>query len=274
MKRNSITKRPVKDIDINKRLNETLFQFFYLFGIEPDSLNIHNISNISTILEPHFLKVELLTKYPSFERSQANINPYIIMNHCFPNGYNLICKEKKPDDEFFYFNIDNYFSFLPENKKIFFVCVIIYEQLKKYLSIKYKDDDLILPSFKKEEKKENISIENIYIPKALCLSSFISFPYEIKSILIDLLNYIRSDNITIPIEKILESIIFGIPRPLRAHFYLSFNKIIPRQSKDIYFILREFNQYKFSSYVFRSIFRFVPTNIISIYRSILTEVPV
>ena len=274
MKRNSITKSPVKDSDVNKRQKETLFQFFYMFGIEPDSLNISNISNISTILEPHFFKVELLTKYPSFERSQANINPYIIMNHCFPNGFNLICKEKKPDDEYFYFNMDNLFSFLPENKKIFFVCVIIYEPIKKYFTVKYNDDDLKLPEFKKEEKKENISIENIYVPKALCLSSFVSFPYEIKLILIDLLNYIRSDNITIPIEKILESIIFGIPRPLRAHFYLSFNKVIPRQSKDIYFILREFNQYKFSSYTFQSIFRFVPTSIISIYRCILTEVPV
>jgi len=274
MKRNTITKRPVKDSDVNKRLNETLFQFFYIFGIEPDSLNISNISNISSILEPHFLKVELLTKYPSFERSQANINPYIIMNHCFPNGYNLICKEKKPEDEFFYFNMDNLFTFLQENKIIYFVCVIIYEPIKKYLSIKYKNDDLKLPSFKKEENKDNISIDNIYVPKALCLSSFVSFPYEIKLILVDLLNYIRSDNITIPIEKILESIIFGIPRPLRAHFYLSFNKIIPRQSKDIYFILREFNQYKFSSYAFQSIFRFNSVSIISIYRCIITEVPV
>ena len=274
MKRNTITKRPVNDSDVNKRLNETLFQFFYLFGIEPDSLNISDISNISTILEPHYLKDELLTKYPPFGRSQANINPYIIMNHCFPNGYNLICNEKNPDDEFFYFNLDNLFSFLPENQKIYFVCAIIYEPIKKYLSIKYKNNDLKLSSFKIEEQKENISIDTIYVPKALCLSSFVSFPYEIKLILVDLLNYIRSDKITIPIEKILESIVFGIPRPLRAHFYLSFNKIIPRQSKDIYFILREFNQYKFSSYSFQLIFRFVPTSIISIYRCILTEVPV
>ena len=274
MKGNSNTKRPVKDSDVNKRLNETLFQYFYLFGIEPDSLNISDITDISKILESHFLKVELLTKYPPFERSQANINPYIIMDHCFPSGYNLICKDKKPDDEFFYFSMDNLFSFVPENNSLYFVCAIIYEPIEKYLSIKYKNDNLKLASFKQKEKKENISIDNIYVPKAICLSSFVSFPYEVKLILIDLLNYIKSDNITIPIEKIIESIIFGIPRPLRAYFYLSFNKIIPGQSKDIYFILREFNQYKFSSFAFQSIFRFSPNNIISIYSCILAEVPV
>ena len=49
--------------------------------------------------------------------------------------------------------------------------------------------------------------------------------------------------------------------------------IIPDQSKDIYFVLREFNQYQFSSYAFQSIFKFTTVNILSIYKCLLLEIP-
>ena len=262
MKRNSLPKTPVNEKDLNKRLKETLFQYFYIFGVEPDSINAEDLSKDTEYLLPNFLKEDLLTKYPPFERSQSDIDSNIVMSHCFPNGYCLIKKNKNPEDEYFFFSIDNIFGLTPENKKLYFVCVIIYEPMKSYLSLN-----------KKCGESESNSYSDIYVPKALCLSSFVSFPNEVKLLLNELLIYMRNNNITIPMEKIIESIIFGIPRPLKAYFYIAFNKIIPAQSKDIYFILREFNQYQFSSYAFQSIFKFTTVNILSIYKCILLEIP-
>ena len=305
MKRNSITSVNVKQSDINRRLNDTLIQYFYSFGVEPNSLDISDLTLDRVFLKPDYKEVQLISEYPPYERSQSSIESNIIMNHCFPNGYSLKEKEKQPEDEFFYFDLDNLFSLINENKKLYFVCVIIYEPFKSYLKIKSNNEipESIKsePGIKKEEsnesdknkdknkeetpqkkenkeiKKKEILIDNIYVPKALCLSSFVSFPHEIKLLLKELLKYIRSDDITIPIEKIIETMIFGIPRPLRAYFYLSCNKsnwIIPRQNTDIDFILREFNQYKFSSYAFQSIFKFIPKNILSIYKCLLLEIPI
>ena len=184
------------------------------------------------------------------------------MSHCFPNGYSLIKNDKKPEDEYFYFSIDNIFGLTPENKKLYFVCVIIHEAIESYLNLN-----------KKCGKVERNSYSDIYMPKVLCLSSFVSFPNETKMLLNELIIYVKNNNITIPLEKIIESIIFGIPRPLKAYFYIAFNKIIPAQSKDIYFILREFNQYQFNSYIFQSIFNFTTVNILSIYKCLLLEIP-
>lgn len=262
MKRNSLHKISVNESEINKRLKETLFQYFYIFGVEPDSINTADLSEDKKYIQPNFLKVELLTKYPPFERSQSNIDPNIVMCHCFPNGYSLIKENKKPEDEYFFFSIDNIFGLTPENKKLYFVCMIIYESIESYLSLN-----------KKIGESKSKSYGDIYIPKAFCFSSFDSFPYEGKLLLNELLRYVKNNNITIPMEKIIESIIFGIPRPLKAYFYIAFNKIIPAQSKDIYFTLREFNQYQFSSYAFQSIFRFTTLNILSIYKCLLLEIP-
>ena len=262
MKRNSLPKPPVNEKDLNKRLKETLFQYFYIFGVEPDSINTEDLSKNTKYLQSNFLKVDLLAKYPPFERSQSDIEPNIVMSHCFPNGYSLIKKNKKPEDEYFFFSIDNIFDLTPENKKLYFVSVIIYEPIESYLNLNKKCG----------ESKSN-SYNDIYVPKALCLSSFVSFPNESKLLLNELLIYAKNNNITIPMEKIIESIIFGIPRPLKAYFYIAFNKIIPAQSKDIYFILREFNQYQFSSYAFQSIFNFTTVNILSIYKCLLLEIP-
>ena len=43
-------------------------------------------------------------------------------------------------------------------------------------------------------------------------------------------------------EKLIEGIIFGIPRPVRAYFYISSkktNELIPKQKKEINNIIKE-----------------------------------
>ena len=277
--RNSINTSQVKESDITKRLSDNLIQNFYLFGIEPDCLDISDFTEDKKFLEPNYLKVRMLSKFPPFEQKISGIDPKIVMNHCFPKGYSLVESEQKPKDEFFHFNLLNLFGIWEDSKTFYFNCAIIFEPMKTYLNIKYDNN---IPELKHSEliTEENISkmvsLDKIFVPKALCFSSFVCLPHEIKLLMIELLEYIRSNNITIPIEKILEAIIFGIPRPLKAYFYSFCNKskFIPGQSKDINFNLSEFNQYNSRSYPFQSIFKFSPLNILSIYKGILLEIPI
>ena len=260
--------------DISHRLDDTLIEFFYLLGIEPNCLILSELTEDRKFLSTNFKQVQLLTKFPPSERYQSDVDPKILISHIFPNGYNFIEKQEAPHDEYFYFNLNNLLSVSNVDKIMYFVCVIIYEPIKLYFDLRYHHK---IPEFDKKGEKA-VDLNKIYVPKALCFSSYVSFPYEIKTLLLELLKYIRNNNITLPIEKIFENIVFRVPRPLKAYFCVSCNKtnsLIPGQSKDIDFSLREFNQYNFSSYPFQTILKiFSSKTILGIYRSILLEFPI
>ena len=272
--KNSSKTSDLKLEDISHRLDDTLIEFFYLLGIEPNCLNLSELTEDRKFLSKNFKNAQLLTKFPPSERYQSDIDPTILISHIFPNGYSLVESETQPQDEFFYFNFNNLLSLSNADKITYFVCAIIYEPIKPYLDLKYQHT--IAELDKKGEK--DVDLHKIFVPKALCFSSYVSFPYELKTLMIELLKYIRNNNITLPIEKIFENIVFRVPRPLRAYFCVSCNKtnsLIPNQSKDIDFSLREFNQYNFSSYPFQSILKIFSTKtILGIYRSILLEFPI
>ena len=262
--------------DANKYLNETLFQYFYLFGIEPNSLDISDFTADRKYENKDFKKVQLLTQFPPNSKIQSYIDPNIIMSHCFPKGHKILGREKCPNDEYIYFSFDNLYNLSSENKTIYFTAVVIYEKAKSYLDIKYKNKIPPLPKPNKEDKKQ-FSLDNIFIQKVLCFSTFVPFPSEIKSLIGELLEYYRNNQIILPIEKLIEGIIFGIPRPVRAYFYISCkktNEFIPKQKKDIDFSLREFNQYNYYSYAYQLILQFSAPDILLIYKSLLLEIPV
>ena len=266
----------INPIDANKRLNESLFQNFYIFGIEPNVLDISEFTPERKFIKKNFKTVQVLTQFPPNPKIHSYIEPDIIMNHCFPKGYKLLEKEKWPNDEFFFFSFENLNKFPYENKKIYFTAVVIFEQVKSYLEIKYKNKVPPLPKSVDETKKP-ISLEQIFVQKALCFSTFVPFPSETKCLIADLLEYIRANQIILPLEKIIEGIIFGIPRPVRAYFYISCkktNEFIPKQRKDIDFSLREFNKYNYYSYVYQLILKFTVHDILLIYKSLLLEIPI
>jgi len=258
--------------EILNRANENLFQTFYLFGLEPNDFDISDFTKEKNyIKDPYFKQIKLLTKFPPIKKPQYEIDPYIIMNHCFPKGYKLFEGEKMPPDEFFFFNLENLNKLNQENRKIYYTCAIIFEPITQYLNIKYNNK---IPLLKKED---DISLDKIYIRKALCFSMVKPFPYESKNLIKELIDYFRSNQITIPLEKLIESIIFSIPRPLRAYFYISCkktNEFIPKQKQDIDFRLREFNQYNFSSYVYQLILIFSINDIFTIFKCLLLEIPI
>ena len=269
-------KSSIIPIDANKYLNETLFQNFYLFGIEPNSLDISDFTPDKKYETKDFKKVQILTQFPPNSKNQSYIDPNIIMSHCFPKGHKILGKDKCPNDEYIYFSFDNLYNLSSENKKIYFTAVVIYEKAKSYLEIKYKSKIPPLPKSNKADEKP-VSLDNIFIQKALCFSTFVPFPSEIKSLIGELMDYFRNNQIILPIEKLIEGIIFGIPRPVRAYFYISCKKtnpFFPKQKKDIDFSLREFNQYNYYSYAYQLILQFSGADILLIYKSLLLEIPV
>ena len=256
--------------EITNRANDNLFQNYYLFGIDPNDLDIKDFTKEINFTDKDFKQLKLLSKFPP-GNSPYEIDPLIIMNHCFPKGYKLFERDTNPHDEFFFFSLESLNKLNFENKKIYYTAVIIYEPVTPYLSIKYNNK---IPSIKKKEK---VTLEKIFVPKSICFSMVKPFPYESKNLIKELLDYIRANQITIPIEKLVESIIFGIPRPLRAYFYISCkktNEFFPKQKQDIDFCLREFNQYNFASYIYQLILNFSVNDIITIFKCLLLEIPI
>ena len=136
--KNSSKTSDLKLEDISHRLDDTLIEFFYLLGIEPNCLNLSELTEDRKFLSKNFKNAQLLTKFPPSERYQSDIDPTILISHIFPNGYSLVESETQPQDEFFYFNFNNLLSLSNADKITYFVCAIIYEPIKPYLDLKYQ----------------------------------------------------------------------------------------------------------------------------------------
>ena len=251
-----------------------LIEYFYLFGIEPDSINVDRFNDKDQIyLKKGYLSAELLSKFPPNEKADINVDIKIIKTHCFPNGYTLVQKNSNPVEEYFYFSLDNMLGKDTTDKCLNFCCVLFYEPIAKYVKIK----SIKNPQHKKKLQKKEIQLDRFFAPKALCLSSFLSFPNEFKILLGKLINYVKSDKNTIPIEKIIENMIYGIPIPPRVHFYIHCkkgNSLFPKQDFEMNFRLSDLNQCPIKSFKYQSIFNFNIDDIIEIYKSLFLEVPI
>ena len=253
----------------SKNTNDNLIKNFYLFGVEPEDINISDSDLEKYCLMKDSIQIKLLSKFPPTE-TKSLIDPNIILSHCFPNGYSL--KQCKNDitleNEFFHFSLKNLLSTSYNDKKINFTCCIFYENLTQYISLK-NIKKKCEPNF----SDKNIKVEEIYVPKLICISSFIPYPMQFRTILEKLVIYVQKNKIKIPIEKEIENLIFGIPFPKKCAFY-------PIKRSDycvdntIDFLLRDLNQYNFYSYKMKSIFTFKMDDIFEIYKCLLLEKPI
>ena len=269
-------KKKTKDEKKPKEI-KNLIEYFYLFGVEPEAINFNRFDKKQEFLKKDFVNPELLSIFPPNDKSERYIDSKIIKSHCFPNGYSLIIKNGVPVEEYFYFRLENILSTDSQDKYINFACVLFYEPLVKYAKIKHLKNKGKEISIKKKNIRQDYPIDNIYAPKVLCISSFLNFPNEFKLLLGKLINYSKSEKITYPIEKIIENMIYGIPRPQRAFFDIHCKKSIgffPKQDFELDFRLPELNQYYGNSFKFQSIFNFSIDDIVDIYKSILLEVPI
>ena len=270
-----------------------LIEFFYLFGISPEKIKNADNFKDNNFMKSEFLKPELLSKFPPVYKPYAEIEPNIIISHCFPRGFKLVESISLPQQEFFHFSLENIYSRNNKNKYIYYTCLIFYESLNTYYNIQKllnneEENNLDVIKMKKQkfENKSNsvVSInrsyllDNYFVPKLICLCSFIPFPSEFKYILQKVKEYSSGvmGKISIPIEKIIENLVITIPRPLRGRFNIKFKNdyfLLNGEKNDLEICLRDFNQYNFHSYRYQLIFIFSVENIIEIYKSLLLEIP-
>ena len=255
------------------KIYENLIKNFYLFGIEPEDINISDFEK--DYLKEDFLQIKLLSKFPPTE-AKILIDPDIIKSHCFPNGFYLKQLNngiQKQENEYFHFSLKNLLSTSYNDKRIYFTCCIFYENLSKYILVKNLKKNKNSDKPEINIKNKNFKLEEIYIPKLICISSFIPYPMQFRTILEKLVLYVENNNIKLPIEKEIENLVLGIPFPKKCVFY-------PIKRNDnwintnIDFLLRDLNQYNFYSYKMKSIFVFKIEDVFEIYKFLLLEKPI
>ena len=304
---NSTIKSEIKEVDLKKSSNpqknniqssdefnscDTFIEYFYIFGARESSIRSEHFYHNLTFTKPGHLTMQLLSKFPPFEKPNSNMDENVILNHCFPTGYNLYIQNNPndfPKNECFHFNLDNLNSLGLDDKKIYFTCLLFYEPLVKYyeLFLKIKKNNAELnhtkANIKPLPKDKKDLLNKYYIPKIICFSSFVPFPSEEKYLLIKILEYVSGmtkgiqNNIIIPIEKIIEKLILGVPRPPKGKFYITYknnNCIIPNSENDYDIKQRELNQYNYYSYKMHLIFYFKLEEIIEILKCLLMEIPI
>ena len=222
-----------------------LYQQFFVVGIDPKIVHLLNKVDFKSI-PPSLMSPKIITKYPNVNLPYLNIPDSIIASHCFPKGFKntiIECEDNKLNEKLrktydFIFSLDNYQldqNITLKTNKVYYTCYLFYENLKDYqkcLEIKGNED----------KGNDLISINNILIPKVICLSSFSPFIFQSKTILhylkqnIDKYSFIKligtnneipslknSEN-NFPIEKIIEGLIYCLPGLPRANFVIKLNK--------------------------------------------------
>ena len=267
---------------------DTFIEYFYIFGAKETTVRTEKFYQNSLYTKPGYLTMQLLSKFPPYEKPNSNMDENVILNHCFPTGYNLLISQPNqyPKHECFHFNLDNLNSLNNEDKKIYFTCLLFYEPLSTYYDLFLRVKKLNKFTFNKikpltKEQKELMG--KYFVPKVIVFSSFVPFPNEEKYLLGKLLAYASGltkgiqNNIVIPIEKIIEKLVLGIPMPPKGKFFVTYknnNCIIPNVEKDYEIKQRELNQYNYYSYKMHLIFFFKTDDIAEIIKCLLSEVPI
>ena len=240
-----------KELENNLLLHKyNLYQQFFIIGIEPKILHLLKKIDIKEI--PKILiGPAIISKYPNNNLPYLNIPDSIITSHCFPNGFknsiieceDIEIKEKMNCTYDFIFSLDNY----QMNKnasirinKVYYTCYVFYEKLDDYINCL---------NLKNNSNINNNLNKNILIPKAICLSSFCPYIEQTKSILhylkkyVNIFNYndFKENNLlnnnnnenNLPLEKIIEGLIYNLPELPRTNYIMKINKNIFTISDEI-----------------------------------------
>jgi hypothetical protein len=161
--------KKVKSYGIN------LIEYFYLFGIEPESVNVDIFDKEQNYLKRGNANAELLSIFPPSDKANINVDIKIIKNHCFPNGYTYVSRNSNPVEEYFYFSLDNMLGKDSSDKCLNFTCVLFYEPISKFIQVK---------SILNPEKKKNIIKRKFNSTKFLLQKHYVSvhfYPFQVNS---------------------------------------------------------------------------------------------
>ena len=248
---------------IKEKYKKPLNEFFHF--------NLDNLLGTNEIFftcvlfyEPLSNYYECKNEYEMFNKLENNVNENSIIKESFDENDKLFLNKKMT------FNQNNI-----ENNNINF-------NARQSFIPTLKNNFKITPISDFINNKKNINImtkinvfSSIYIPKVICLSSLSPFVEEKKIILKKLLDYIyKIDDITIPIEKIIENLVLNIPFPERGIAQINYKDSYLFNSDS--FIIKQFayNKLLIPSYKMQYIFLFNSKQILEIIRCILLEIPI
>lgn len=213
-------------VDCNTPFNDS---FYDIYDTTSTNHTIHNSiyttdndnnddTDITTTNNNSHLKTfppKVISKYPNTDLPYLSIANDIIASHAFPNGITPITNESTKVNENFIFSFTNQNPINPayhhcKLNRIYFTCFLFYEKLStyaEYFNMKYPSIPHETPSY----------LNNIYIPKILCVCSFIPLHYSFYKLLHMIRDYTKCSNeLTFPLEKVIEHVVFSIPTPPRG----------------------------------------------------------
>ena len=227
--------------------------YFLVIGLEPEIYKNDWLykEDLETIKENHKeeIKPKIISSFPPFEKTTISFDESIL-NHCFPNGYQLIRCPNKPKPKVFSFILDNNFFNINYPQK-YLSCLICYEKITQYKILnemeKCEDNTKDIDEIK---VNDNVKDPDIYIPKCLLLMSLYPFFGEFEKIITEIYNYSmnqimkekdlsrinkevkkrlslkrlstvkeifsKGKDVNDPIEKIIENLLIELPVPPRG----------------------------------------------------------
>ena len=259
----------MSDQDFN--LNNHLIQNFYIIGLDSAEIFDEKIYKDPTNLN---IEPKVLSKFPHSSKTYNSIPNELILKHCFPIGFKIIKYPIKPNNQNFFFTLENIpLNFIDNKKyqKIHFNCYLFYEKLNDYFNLKRNKFNFLNKDF--SDKNLINEIENFYIPKIICLATLFPFPHEFAKILKILhknftqeINYIKN-----PIEKVIENLIMEIPLPSYGLF--GFNYLFFKERFNFY--KNPLNMLQNNSIELNVLFYlFKVEEIVKIFKGILLELPI
>ena len=210
--------------ELNKANN--LLDYFLVIGAPPDILTQSwlyqtEVEDLNTKYKKE-LEPKIISYFPPITKKTISFDESII-NHCFPNGFNLIKSNEAPAPKVFSFILDNNYYNLNFPKK-YLSCLLFYEKISQYKilydeytklleleqinetqGILDKNDNILnndlssgsipisscsfIPTRSSTRCTQNIKIDNIYIPKCLVIMSLYPYFSEFERILNVIYNY-------------------------------------------------------------------------------------
>ena len=208
--------------ELNKANN--LLDYFLVIGVPPEIclqewLYQSDLSELNTKYKKE-LEPKVISYFPPIIKKTISFDESII-NHCFPNGFNLIKSKEQPKNKLFSFILDNNYYNLNFPKK-YLSCLVFYEKITQYKILHEEyiknsielleqtsdnqkildkmDNDLssasipisscsFVPTRSNTTCSKNVIDDNIYIPKCLVIMSLYPYFAEFERILNEIYNY-------------------------------------------------------------------------------------
>ena len=238
--------------------------YFLEIGLEPEIYKNNWLFELDydEIQEKHKddIKPKIISAFPHFEKSTTSWSESIL-NHCFPNGYQLIRSELTLKPKLFSFILDNNFFNINYPQK-YLSCLICYENIMQYKVLSELSKSEGDESNDKNENSISFNVKdpNIYIPKCILVISLYPYFGEMEKIITEIYNYslnkvhfiekieptqnpnlkkrmskkistkeitkeilvTKEVNINNPIEKVIENLLIELPVPPRGVYNVNY----------------------------------------------------